>query len=177
MAWVSTLGVVVPSPTSSLVFLAASRVSLTPILANGSLTSISLATVTPSCVLNGAPNIRDMTTFRPFGPSVTFTALAISSTPFLKCSLASVSKIICFAILLLRTLEYFSPPGRALLLGFFAVLAEDHGWEVLGEHFHLLNRLVISTHPTSESDGRQDFLWGLLGCNLFRSLGLPFCHV
>src|SRR5262249_12144693 len=43
--------------------------------------SISLATVTPSLVMRGAPNDLSRTTLRPFGPSVTFTALARMSTP------------------------------------------------------------------------------------------------
>ena len=38
--------------------------------------SISLATETPSLVTVGAPNDLSNTTFLPFGPSVTLTALA-----------------------------------------------------------------------------------------------------
>jgi hypothetical protein len=36
-----------------------------------SLSSISLATVTPSLVIVGEPNFLSMTTFRPLGPRVT----------------------------------------------------------------------------------------------------------
>src|SRR5687767_6013465 len=43
--------------------------------------SISFATVTPSLVTVGAPNFLSMTTFRPLGPSVTFTASASRPTP------------------------------------------------------------------------------------------------
>ena len=43
---------------------------------NLSLSSISLATVTPSLVVLGAPNDLSITTFLPLGPNVTFTALA-----------------------------------------------------------------------------------------------------
>src|ERR1044071_9674130 len=48
---------------------------------NLSASSISFATVTPSLVMRGAPNDLSRTTLRPFGPSVTFTALARISTP------------------------------------------------------------------------------------------------
>src|SRR5690348_2840225 len=48
---------------------------------NLSASSISLATVTPSFVIRGAPNDLSSTTLRPFGPRVTFTALARMSTP------------------------------------------------------------------------------------------------
>ena len=58
----------------------------------GSDSSISFATDTPSLVMVGAPNFLSMMTFRPFGPKVTFTASANASTPFLRRSLASVSK-------------------------------------------------------------------------------------
>src|SRR4051812_32421111 len=48
---------------------------------NLSSSSISLATVTPSLVMRGAPNDLSSTTLRPLGPSVTFTALLRMSTP------------------------------------------------------------------------------------------------
>src|SRR6476620_7752842 len=56
---------------------------------NLSLSSISLATVTPSLVMRGAPKLFSMTTLRPLGPSVTFTALARMSTPLRMRSRAS----------------------------------------------------------------------------------------
>ena len=43
--------------------------------------SISLATVTPSLVTVGEPKLFSMTTLRPLGPSVTFTASARALTP------------------------------------------------------------------------------------------------
>src|SRR6059036_2336674 len=48
---------------------------------NLSSSSISLATVTPSLVMRGAPKLLSSTTLRPFGPNVTFTASARISTP------------------------------------------------------------------------------------------------
>src|SRR6201990_3687130 len=48
---------------------------------NLSSSSISLATVTPSLVMRGAPNDLSRMTLRPLGPSVTLTALLRISTP------------------------------------------------------------------------------------------------
>src|SRR5579872_6219635 len=81
MAWASTVAVVVPSPARSLVLLATSRTICAPIFSNLSSSSISLATVTPSLVMRGAPNDFSITTLRPLGPSVTLTAFASVSTP------------------------------------------------------------------------------------------------
>ena len=52
--------------------------------------SISFATLTPSLVTVGAPNFLSITTFLPFGPRVTLTALAKLSTPVFNLALASV---------------------------------------------------------------------------------------
>ncbi len=51
----NTIAVVVPSPALSLVFEATSINNLAPIFALASSSSISLAIVTPSFVINGAP--------------------------------------------------------------------------------------------------------------------------
>ena len=79
--WARTVAVVVPSPAMSLVFEATSRTIWAPMFSNLSASSISLATVTPSLVMRGAPKDLSMTTLRPLGPSVTFTASARMSTP------------------------------------------------------------------------------------------------
>src|SRR5271166_685317 len=81
MARASTIAVVVPSPAMSWVLLATSRTICAPMFSNLSLSSISLATVTPSLVMRGAPKLLSSTTLRPLGPSVTFTASARVSTP------------------------------------------------------------------------------------------------
>ena len=47
----------------------------------GSSSSISLAMVTPSLVMVGAPHFFSSTTLRPLGPRVTFTTSASLSTP------------------------------------------------------------------------------------------------
>ena len=66
---------VVPSPAVSDVFEATSRTIWAPMFSNLSSSSISLATVTPSLVMRGAPKDFSSTTLRPLGPSVTLTAL------------------------------------------------------------------------------------------------------
>src|SRR6266446_6350024 len=81
IACASTVAVVVPSPARSLVFWATSRTIWAPMFSNLSDSSISLATVTPSLVMRGAPYDLLRMTLRPFGPSVTFTALARMSMP------------------------------------------------------------------------------------------------
>ena len=67
MAWASTVAVVVPSPATSLVLVATSLASWAPRFSYGSLSSISLAMVTPSLVIVGAPHFLSMTTLRPSG--------------------------------------------------------------------------------------------------------------
>src|SRR5690348_3754365 len=76
-----TVAVVVPSPAKSDDFDATSRTICAPIFSNLSSSSISLATVTPSLVMRGAPYDLSNTTLRPLGPNVTRTALARMSTP------------------------------------------------------------------------------------------------
>src|SRR5512144_2453829 len=80
-ACASTVAVVVPSPARSEVLVATSFTIWAPMFSISSSSSISLATVTPALVTVGLPNFLSMTTLRPLGPSVTFTASANSSTP------------------------------------------------------------------------------------------------
>ena len=77
----STVAVVVPSPALSEVLEATSLTSCAPMFSNLSLSSISLATDTPSLVTVGEPKERSSTTLRPLGPRVAFTALARMFTP------------------------------------------------------------------------------------------------
>ena len=97
IACASTVAVVVPSPATSLVLEATSRTICAPMFSNLSSSSISFATVTPSLVTRGAPNDLSSTTLRPFGPSVTFTALARMSTPRSMRSRASVENLTSLA--------------------------------------------------------------------------------
>ena len=97
MAAARMVAVVVPSPAMSLVFDATSRTICAPMFSNLSESSISLATVTPSLVIRGAPKLFSMTTLRPLGPSVTFTALARVSTPRSILARASVPNLTSLA--------------------------------------------------------------------------------
>ena len=67
---------------------------------NLSLSSISLATDTPSFVTVGAPNDLSSTTFLPFGPSVVLTALANMFTPLANFFLALSPNFTSFAVIL-----------------------------------------------------------------------------
>src|SRR5215207_1037014 len=113
IAWASTVAVVVPSPATSDVLVATSFTIWAPMFSSGSESSISLATVTPSLVIVGAPNFLSMTTFRPLGPRVTFTASASLSTPRLSAARASLLNWRSFAAI-----------GRILTYG------DAYGWTV-----------------------------------------------
>src|SRR3954466_2473591 len=93
IAWARTVAVVVPSPATSLVLVATSFASCAPRFSYGSSSSTSLAMVTPSLVMVGAPHFLSMTTLRPLGPSVTLTASASLSTP--RCNESRASEWNC----------------------------------------------------------------------------------
>src|SRR5438128_1262002 len=97
------VAVVVPSPAMSLVFCATALTSLAPMFSNGSGSSISLDTVTPSLVTVGPPKLFSMMTLRPVGPSVLPTALASFSAPAKSFLRASSVYSSCFAMI------YISP--------------------------------------------------------------------
>ena len=99
IAWASTVAVVVPSPATSLVFLATSLTSWAPMFSCGSSRSISLAIETPSFVIVGAPQLLASTTLRPLGPSVILTALATWSSPRSRARRASASNVISLAVI------------------------------------------------------------------------------
>src|SRR2546426_1064459 len=113
IAWASTTEVVVPSPAMSLVLVAASLRSWAPMFSNGSSSSTSRATVTPSWVTVGEPNFLSTATLRPFGPRVVLTAFAIVSMPDLSFLRASSVKTSCFAI---RTSPLVLDEGEDVLL-------------------------------------------------------------
>src|SRR5450759_3079069 len=97
-AWARMVAVVVPSPATSLVFFATSLTSSAPIFSYGSSSSISLAMLTPSLVMVGAPHFFSRTTLRPFGPRVTLTASARMFIPRSRPRRASSSKAMSLAI-------------------------------------------------------------------------------
>mmetsp|Transcript_1961 Transcript_1961/g.4707 ORF Transcript_1961/g.4707 Transcript_1961/m.4707 type:complete len:206 (-) Transcript_1961:21-638(-) len=81
IARASTVAVVVPSPATSFVELATCLMRFAPTFWFLSANSIAFATVTPSFVIFGLPNVCSMTTLRPLGPRVTCTASASFSHP------------------------------------------------------------------------------------------------
>ena len=94
----STVAVVVPSPAMSFVREATSLASWAPMLWNGLSSSMSLAIVTPSLVIVGAPNDFASTTLRPLGPSVILTASARAPMPSRSAPRASSSNSRSLAI-------------------------------------------------------------------------------
>src|SRR5215470_4724837 len=138
IACASTVAVVVPSPALSLVFCATSRTIWAPMFSNLSSSSISLATVTPSLVMRGAPNDLSSTTLRPFGPSVTRTALARVSTPRSIRSRASVENLTSLAA-----------------IGIFSVnLSGDHAHDVglLHDQEFVAVELHLGARPLAEQN-------------------------
>src|SRR5581483_4275057 len=112
MACARTVAVVVPSPATSEVLEATSRTICAPMFSSESFSSISLATVTPSLVMVGEPNFFSITTLRPLGPSVTFTASASTLTPRSIACRDSSPCTICLAISHLSlNLVIFAPRG------------------------------------------------------------------
>src|SRR5437868_13236814 len=114
IACASTVAVVVPSPATSEVLEATSRTICAPMFSNLSSSSISLATVTPSLVMRGAPKLLSSTTLRPFGPRVTLTAFARMSTPRSMRSRASTENLTSLAAIYVAPLMSWIAVGRAL---------------------------------------------------------------
>src|SRR5271165_3646478 len=111
MACASTVAVVVPSPATSEVLEATSRTIWAPMFSSASFSSISLATVTPSLVMTGAPNFFSITAFRPLGPRVIFTASASTLTPR-RIAWREFSPVtICFAMSILPPGSFSDCPG------------------------------------------------------------------
>ena len=110
IACASTVAVVVPSPATSLVFVATSFTNCAPIFSAGSDSSISLAIVTPSFVISGAPKDFAITTLRPLGPRVTLTVSARIFTPRSIARRATSSKCNCFPAIVCP--DYFSITAR-----------------------------------------------------------------
>jgi hypothetical protein len=95
IACANTVAVLVPSPTLSPVRSAASRSMRAPRFSSGSLSSTSLAMVTPSLQTIGAPHFRPINTHFDRGPSVTRTASASAVAPRRTFSRACIWKSNC----------------------------------------------------------------------------------
>src|SRR3954469_5039014 len=147
-----TVAVVVPSPATSFDFEATSRTIWAPMFSNLSESSISLATVTPSLVMRGAPKLFSMTTLRPFGPSVTFTASARISTPRSILSRASEEKRTSLAAIAVA-------PDELGIAGEGGALGGDHA-HVVG-FLHDQKVLAVDAHLGARPLAEQDAVAGL----------------
>src|SRR6185312_8932224 len=143
IACARTVAVVVPSPAKSDDFEATSRTICAPIFSNLSSSSISLATVTPSLVMRGAPYDLASTTLRPLGPSVTLTASARISAPRSMRSRASPLNLTSLAAMF--SVSWLS---GLLLLGGLIDHAHDVG--LLHDQEILAIELDLGTRPFSE---------------------------
>src|ERR1700727_840447 len=159
IACASTVAVVVPSPAVSLVLEATSRSICAPIFSNLSSSSISLATVTPSLVMRGAPYDLSRITLRPFGPSVTLTALLRISTPRSIRSRASAEKRTSLADMMFN--PWFEMRGQAASGRLFlrGARALDHAHDVglLHDQKVLAVDLDLSAGPFAEQQSVARF--------------------
>src|ERR1700746_3524723 len=110
---------------------------------NRSASSISLATVTPSLVMRGAPYDLSRRTLRPLGPSVTFTALARTSMPRSMRSRASPLNLTSLAAMF--TLQWLS---SFLIRG--GVINHAHDVGFLHDHEVLTVELDLGARPLAE---------------------------
>src|SRR5215204_6340778 len=143
IAWTNTVAVVVPSPAWSLVLLASSLTICAPMFSYRSDSSISLATVTPSLVMRGAPYDLSSRTLRPLGPSVTLTALARTSMPRSMRSRASPLNLISLAAMF----------GIPWLCGFLlrdGLIDQAHDIGFLHDHQVFAIELDLGARPLAE---------------------------
>src|SRR6266851_7349377 len=125
----------------------------------GSLSSISLATVTPSLVMVGLPYFLSMTTLRPLGPMVALTAEAMMLIPRSRAARPSSLNRICFGMLVLldRAMEWTGPRGLVGLAALARLL--DDREHVLFFHDEVL--LVIQLHLGARVLAEEDAVAGL----------------
>src|SRR3954452_7983410 len=159
MAAASTVAVVVPSPAMSLVFEATSRTICAPMFSNLSESSISLATVTPSLVIRGAPKLFSSTTLRPLEPSVTLTASARVVTPLSILVRASVENFTSLAAIGAVSLVVLLSGG----LGLGGALVEHahdvaflHDQQLVAVELDLGAGPLAEQHPVADLDAQRD---------------------
>src|ERR1700688_3631260 len=156
IAATSTVAVVVPSPAASAALEATSRTIWAPMFSNLSSSSISLATVTPSLVMRGAPNDLSSTTLRPFGPSVTFTALLRMSTPRSILSRASTPNLTSLLAMMCSLKCWGIRRLRGLLLGVGKIGENAHDVALLHDQELLTVELDLGARPFAEQHAVAD---------------------
>src|ERR1700694_753802 len=184
IAAASTVAVVVPSPAASAALEATSRTIWAPMFSNLSSSSISLATVTPSLVMRGAPNDLSSTTLRPLGASVTRTAWASVSMPWSILSRASTANLTSLAaISVVLSVRPHPREGLAGLMGcpsrgtalssgglLLCFRFGQHAQDVALLHDEVLDaadpdlgaRPFAEQHPVAHLDVHRDELAGLV---------------
>src|ERR1700675_4013718 len=152
----NTVAVVVPSPARSAVLEATSRTICAPMFSNLSSSSISLATVTPSLVMRGAPNDLSSTTLRPLGPSVTFTALLRMSTPRSILSRASTPNLTSLLAMMCSLKCWGIRRLRGLLFGGGKIGENAHDVALLHDHELLTVERALGARPFAEQHAVAD---------------------
>src|SRR3989454_5782091 len=161
IAGARTGAVVAPSPATSEVLAATSLIIWAPKFLLGSFSSTSLATVTPSLVMVGLPNFLSMTTFRPFGPSVTLTACDIVLMPRKSAARASSLNSNCLGMTtFLSSVRVMVDGGRAARSG--ADDAEDvlllHDEVLLTVELDLAAGVLAEEDPIALLQGEGELL-------------------
>src|SRR6202011_3669682 len=156
IAAASTVAVVVPSPAASAALEATSRTIWAPMFSNLSSSSISLATVTPSLVMRGAPNDLSSTTLRPLGPSVTFTALLRMSTPRSILSRASTPNLTSLLAMMCSLKCWGIRRLRGLLLGGGKIGENAHDVALFHDQQFLAVELDLGARPFAEQHAVAD---------------------
>src|SRR6202789_3601505 len=156
IAAASTVAVVVPSPAASADLEATSRTIWAPMFSNLSSSSISLATVTPSLVMRGAPNDLSSTTLPPFGPRVTFTALLSMSTPRSILSRASPPNLTSLLAMMCSLKCWGVRRLRGLLLGGGQIGENAHDVALLHDQQFLAIELDLGARPLAEQHAVAD---------------------
>src|SRR6204780_643101 len=156
IAAASTVAVVVPSPAASADLEATSRTIWAPMFSNLSSSSISLATVTPSLVIRGAPNDLSSTTLRPLGPSVTFTALLRMSTPRSILSRASTPNLTSLLAMMCSLKWLGDRRLRGLLLSGGQIGENAHDVALLHDQELLALEPDFGTRPFAEQHAVAD---------------------
>src|SRR6202140_4811909 len=116
----------------------------------------TVAVVTPSLVMRGAPNDLSSTTLRPLGPSVTFTALLRMSTPRSILSRASTPNLTSLLAMMCSLKCWGIRRLRGLLLGGGKIGENAHDVALLHDQQFLAVELDLGARPFAEQHAVAD---------------------